>query len=75
MTDVTNLADHKKKKEPQYCFHCTCGHQTFVLRPDARIECGKCEEIQDRLLWGQYFVSPSGQIDSTPIPSEHYPDK
>jgi hypothetical protein len=61
------LAQRRAKATPQYCFTCPCGHQTFVLRPDARIECGHCAEIQERLLWGQYFTSPPGLIDSTPI--------
>jgi hypothetical protein len=66
--EVIDLSARRPKAE--YCFTCPCDSQVFVLRPDARIECGACGKIQDRLLWGQYFVSPSGQIDSTPIPHE-----
>ena len=70
MTDIIDL--DKRRPAPKvvkYCFTCSCGKQTFVLRPDARIECASCEQIAERLLWGQYFTSPSGLIDTTPIPS------
>ena len=69
MTDkVVSLDAKRSTKKVEYCFSCPCGGQLFVLRPDARVECDKCAVIQDRLLWGQYFVSPTGLIDSTPIP-------
>jgi ribosomal protein S27AE len=68
-SNVIDLQACKDAKKREYCFQCPCGNQLFVLRPDARIECGHCGEIQNRLLWGQYFTSPSGAIDATPIPS------
>ena len=68
--DVVDLQKRRDSKKVEYCFSCPCSNQLFVLRPDARIECGHCGEIQDRLLWGQYFTSPGGLIDSTPIPSQ-----
>jgi ribosomal protein S27E len=67
MTNVVDLKKAKEKKKQEYCFTCGCGNQTFVLRPDARVECSVCGNISDHLLWGQYFVSPSGGIDSGPI--------
>jgi hypothetical protein len=69
MTDIVDLKQRRDSKKKQYCFTCPCGNQTFVLRPDARIECAHCEQIQTQLLWGQYFVSPTGQIDATPLPT------
>jgi hypothetical protein len=65
---IVSLAERKQAKKLEYCFTCPCTNQTFVLRPDARIECSHCAQIQKQLLWGQYFVSPSSGIDSTPIP-------
>lgn len=56
------------KKKVEYCFTCPCGNQTFVLRPDARVECSHCGQIENKLIWGQYFVSEIiGQTG--PIPS------
>lgn len=66
MGDVTDLTQFKATKRVEYCYSCPCDHQTFVLRPDAKIECGHCGTIQERLIWGQYFVSPSGGIDASP---------
>lgn len=64
---VISLQERRDSKKPSFCFTCPCGNQLFVLRPDARIECGHCSEIQDRLLWGQYFVSAT--YETTTIPS------
>jgi ribosomal protein S27AE len=68
VSEIVSLEERKKAKKLVYCFTCSCGNQVFVLRPDARIECGHCGDIQTQLLWGQYFVSPSAGIDATPIP-------
>lgn len=65
MGEVVDLP--KPAKKPQYCFTCPCGCQAFVLRPDARVECAKCEEIRPQLMWGQYFVSDKG-IETGPVP-------
>lgn len=64
MGDVVEL---QRPKSKEYCFTCPCDNQTFVLRPDARIECSHCHEIRPQLMWGQYFISDSG-IETGPIP-------
>lgn len=73
MSDVVDLKARIEAAKPQFCFTCPCGHQAFVLRVDARVECRHCGVIQDRLLWGQYFSSPSGKFDSTPLPATDSP--
>lgn len=72
MADIINLDDKRKQHTPVYCYTCTCGAQLFVLRPDARIECGNCEQIVSQLIWAQYFVSPQG-IETGPIPESPAP--
>lgn len=54
-------------QRPEYCYTCSCSNQTFVLRPDARVECSHCKAIVQQLIWGQYFVSTTG-IESGPLP-------
>lgn len=67
MGDVITLKPEPAATKKEYCYTCLCGSQAFVLRVDARVECAHCEEIVPSLLWGQYFVSPSG-IESGPLP-------
>jgi hypothetical protein len=57
------IVEFKKpsEKKLEYCFTCPCGNQLFVLRPDAKLECGHCGDIQPRLIWGQFFDSITGQ--------------
>jgi hypothetical protein len=64
---VGDVVGFEPKKKPQYCYTCACGNQTFVLRPDARVECSHCEQIIPQLMWGQYFVSTKG-VESGPLP-------
>jgi hypothetical protein len=58
MSEIVDLNSRRKKVE--HCFTCPCGNQLFVLRVDARLECGDCKEVQPRLIWGQFFVSETG---------------
>jgi ribosomal protein S27E len=70
MTDVVDLKARRQAIEdakPVYCYTCPRKHQTFVLRPDARVECGSCGTIQPQLIWGQYFVSTKG-VETGPLP-------
>jgi len=64
---VGTVTEFKPPKSPEYCYTCPCGNQTFVLRPDARVECSHCKEITPQLMWGQYFVSKTG-IETGPLP-------
>ncbi len=59
MTKIVDLTKRIEASKPEnsYCYTCTCGGQVFVLRPDAKLQCGKCERIEPRLIWGQFFVS------------------
>jgi hypothetical protein len=59
---VSEVADLVKRREAQkpenrYCFTCPCGNQAFILRPDAKIQCTKCDVISPRLIWGEFFRS------------------
>jgi len=57
VTDELSKRRETKKPENRYCFECPCGNQTFVMRPDAKVQCSYCELIQPRLIWGQFFES------------------
>ncbi len=59
MSDPIDLASRREAKKPEnnYCFQCPCGNQTFVLRPDAKVQCSYCADIQPRLIWGEFFRS------------------
>lgn len=59
MANVTELDKHRELRKPEnnYCFQCPCGGQDFILRPDAKIQCWDCKEIQARLIWGEFFRS------------------
>lgn len=70
MNEVVNLAKERQSraKTERYCFTCPCGNQTFVLRPDAKLQCVHCDVVQPALIWGQFF--PSNIFD----PPFHSPD-
>lgn len=71
MSEVIDLQQRREATRNQYCYTCPCSNQKFVLRPDARVECSFCGAIALSLMWGQYFLSPSG-IETGPLPeSEH----
>lgn len=70
MSAIADLVKERAARAPaeRYCFTCACGHQTFVLRPDAKVQCGYCLLIQPRLIWGEFFRS------ETINPPDHPPE-
>jgi hypothetical protein len=45
------------KPENQYAWTCPCGNRSFALRPDAKIQCTRCDVVAPRLIWGEFFRS------------------
>jgi hypothetical protein len=60
MTEVVDLGARREARKPENCYTYTCAQcasQTFMLRPDAKIQCAGCERIEPRLIWGEFFRS------------------
>ena len=54
MSEVTDIESARRKKaKPEYVYACHCGSELFYLMKCGTIQCLGCEEIHERIAWGE----------------------